>query len=149
MKLTTHFNIVLSSSRTDDTHPLPKCLHDTHRNNITFSFTGNAITANQVLKLTYSVAGSKVKDAAAWSGLSHRGQKVRSNGGEITNSVRTEHTRIEKLAAVLLRLRRISYKISRQMNLRLHSMKSASKSFSARPSDILLHPSLVLGFKLK
>jgi hypothetical protein len=42
-----------------------------HRNNITFSFTGNAVTANHVLKLTYSVVGSKAKDVAAWSGLSH------------------------------------------------------------------------------
>jgi predicted nicotinamide N-methyase len=94
VKVTTHFDIVLRL-RTGDTHPLPKCLHDTNRNNITFSFTGNAVTANHVLKLTYSVAGLNVKDAAAWSGLSH-GDKIRSNGGEITNRGQTEHTRIEK-----------------------------------------------------
>ena len=70
MKLTTHLDIGLRSSRTDDTHPLPKCLPDTHRN-ITFSFTGNVVTANHVLKITYSVAGSKMKDVAAWSGISH------------------------------------------------------------------------------
>jgi len=91
---------------------------------------------------TYLVCGcSLVRTIARW-------QKVRSNGGEITNSVKTEHTRIEKRAAVLLSLRRISYKVSRQWTSD-STVRSRRLNASARPSDIFLHPSLVLGFKFK